>query len=337
MEQQPPYFISSLEGSSLSQNYLAFVSRNPLVSLSTFSFIIQKFTHRHLRIRFPLSHPSHILPRTHISLLSFRRWSLSPKNIDPTSHYLRHSCGNRLTNGSQWQRGFRSNGSTKFFFQFDSRLYHPIRISDAHSYLQISWQSTKNPENNLNSKWGTSQKYIIWCLSVSDFSDSLRCVSSFKEKDSQGNDWKLSSLRDWHSAGNFFHVDGLEQYQKILQKIHLLQGLDWINVRSLLYCNAYGLHCLPHCQVRIVNIFLFSKKPLFSNGLLDKKTPMNIKSFIGYILAGIGLGLGGMLFDSFLLTVPSSEIRIAVFWGVPCIFSIKAVQVLSLRSELPPV
>jgi len=64
---------------------------------------------------------------------------------------------------------------------------------------------------------------------------------------------------------------------------------------------------------------------------------MNIKSFIGYILAGIGLGLGGMLFDSFLLTVPSSEIRIAVFWGVPCIFSIKAVQVLSLRSELPPV
>jgi hypothetical protein len=35
------------------------------------------------------------------------------------------------------------------------------------------------------------------------------------------------------------------------------------------------------------------------------------------------------------LTVPSSEIRIAVFWGVPCIFSIKAVQVLSEKSELP--
>jgi len=80
---------------------------------------------------------------------------------------------------------------------------------------------------------------------------------------------------------------------------------------------------------------ILSKKPLFSNSLHDQKKPLTFKNFLGYILAGIGFGLGGMVFESFLLTIPSSEIRIAVFWGVPCIFCIKAVQVLSERSELP--
>ena len=81
----------------------------------------------------------------------------------------------------------------------------------------------------------------------------------------------------------------------------------------------------------------FSKKPLFSNELVDRKMTLSWKRMLGYALAGIGFGLGGMLFESFLLTVPSSEIRIAVFWGVPCIFSLKAVQVLSEKSELQPI
>lgn len=82
--------------------------------------------------------------------------------------------------------------------------------------------------------------------------------------------------------------------------------MDWINVCCLFDRYAYGLHYLPYRKIRIVLILIFSKKPLFSNSLIDKKIPMTFKSFIGYILAGIGLGLGGMLFDSFLLTVPSS-------------------------------
>ena len=63
--------------------------------------------------------------------------------------------------------------------------------------------------------------------------------------------------------------------------------------------------------------------------LSDRKSPLKVKALIGYILAGIGFGMGGLLFESFLLTLPSAEIRIAVFWCVPCIFSMKAVQVLS--------
>ena len=110
--------------------------------------------------------------------------------------------------------------------------------------------------------------------------------------------------------------------------------MDRLNDCCLPHRNLHPGCFLPCCQIRIVNIFLLSKKPLFSNALCDKKAPLTYKNFIGYILAGIGFGLGGMLFESFLLTVPSSEIRIAVFWGVPCIFSIKAVQVLFDQS--PP-
>lgn len=38
------------------------------------------------------------------------------------------------------------------------------------------------------------------------------------------------------------------------------------------------------------------KKPLFSNALVDKKCSLTFKNFLGYILAGIGFGLGGMIF-----------------------------------------
>lgn len=58
----------------------------------------------------------------------------------------------------------------------------------------------------------------------------------------------------------------------------------------------YGLYLCPY----------FSKKPLFSNELVDRKMTLSWKRMLGYALAGIGFGLGGMLFESFLLTVPSS-------------------------------
>jgi len=64
---------------------------------------------------------------------------------------------------------------------------------------------------------------------------------------------------------------------------------------------------------------------------------LSLKCLFGHILVGLGFGMGGLLFESFLLTVPSSEIRIAVFWGLPCVFAMKSVQVLSQKSELPPV
>ena len=52
------------------------------------------------------------------------------------------------------------------------------------------------------------------------------------------------------------------------------------------------------------------------------------------MIAGIGFGLGGLMFQSFLLTIPSSQIRIAVFWGLPCIFAMKATQVLAEGSTI---
>ena len=85
----------------------------------------------------------------------------------------------------------------------------------------------------------------------------------------------------------------------------------------------------PDCEIWIVIFCLFSKKPLFSNQLQDKPLLINFKCWLGHILAGVGFGIGGLIFDSFLLTVPSSEIRIAVFWGLPCVFAMKATQVLS--------
>lgn len=82
--------------------------------------------------------------------------------------------------------------------------------------------------------------------------------------------------------------------------------MDWRNDNRILHCYLYRGFYLPHCQVWIVISFLFSKKPLFSTALIDKKSPFTFKAFLGYVLAGIGFGLGGMIFESFLLTVPSS-------------------------------
>jgi hypothetical protein len=64
---------------------------------------------------------------------------------------------------------------------------------------------------------------------------------------------------------------------------------------------------------------------------------LSFKCLLGHILIGLGFGMGGLLFESFLLTIPSSEIRVAVFWGLPCVFAMKSVQVLSQKSELLPV
>lgn len=78
---------------------------------------------------------------------------------------------------------------------------------------------------------------------------------------------------------------------------------------------------------------LCSKKPLFSNELQDKKAQISVKMLAADVLYGVGFGLGGLIFESFLLTVPSSELRMLVFWGLPCIFAMKGVQVLSDRSS----
>lgn len=113
--------------------------------------------------------------------------------------------------------------------------------------------------------------------------------------------------------------------------------MDWRSPHIFLRFNISILICPSYSEIWIVIFGLFSKKPLFSNELLDKKLNLKLKCWFGHLLAGIGFGIGGLIFDSFLLTVPSSEIRIAVFWGLPCIFAMKATQVLSEKSELPPV
>jgi hypothetical protein len=100
-------------------------------------------------------------------------------------------------------------------------------------------------------------------------------------------------------------------------------------------CFIYLLNRLCYCQIWIVIIKLYSKKPLFFNELQDKKSKITGKLLIGSILVGVGFGLGGLLFESFLLTVPLSSLRIIIFWGLPYIFSMKAAQVISERSELP--
>lgn len=105
--------------------------------------------------------------------------------------------------------------------------------------------------------------------------------------------------------------------------------MDWINDRSLFRRISSLWIRLHACQIRVVLMILYSKKPLFYNELQDKKYRFSIKSIIGHAIVGLGFGLGGLFFHSFLLTVPSSEIRIAVFWGLPCIFAMKATQVIS--------
>jgi hypothetical protein len=141
-----------------------------------------------------------------------------------------------------------------------------------------------------------------------------------------------SALPDWSHFGLLPDAHRLEQYPENLPSIQLLRNMDWRNACRFRSCGLPGRLRLPYRPIRLVHIPPFSKKPLFSNELLDKSASLTLKAFIGYVLTGVGFGLGGMLFDSFLLTVPSSEIRLAVFWGVPCIFSMKAVQVLSSKS-----
>ena len=79
-----------------------------------------------------------------------------------------------------------------------------------------------------------------------------------------------------------------------------------------------------------------SRKPLFSNELLDRKRKHSFRVVFGYALVGIGFGMDGLLFESFLLTVPSASLRTIVFWGLPCLFSMKAVQVMSEKKPSPP-
>ena len=57
---------------------------------------------------------------------------------------------------------------------------------------------------------------------------------------------------------------------------------------------------------------------------------------MGYALVGTGFGMGGLLFESFLLTAPSASLRTIVFWGLPFLFSMKAVQVMSEKKASPP-
>ena len=67
----------------------------------------------------------------------------------------------------------------------------------------------------------------------------------------------------------------------------------------------------------------------------DRKAKITWGLFLGAVLVGVGFGMGGLVFESFLLTVPTSALRIVIFWGLPYIFAMKAVQVMSERSQLP--
>lgn len=46
------------------------------------------------------------------------------------------------------------------------------------------------------------------------------------------------------------------------------------------------------CKISII----LSKKPLFSNELMDRKTKLSWKLLFGSVLVGLGFGLGGLLF-----------------------------------------
>lgn len=52
-------------------------------------------------------------------------------------------------------------------------------------------------------------------------------------------------------------------------------------------------------------------------------------------MVGLGFGLGGVVFETFLLTIPSPNLRVVAFWGLPCAFGMKVIQVLNERSNLP--
>jgi len=95
------------------------------------------------------------------------------------------------------------------------------------------------------------------------------------------------------------------------------------------YFNVCFCFYLFNSKIRFVNMKLFSKKPLFSNNLIDEKGTVTLKLLIGSILLGVGWGLSGICFEGFLLTIPSSSLRFIIFWGLPCIFTMKAAQVLT--------
>jgi hypothetical protein len=71
------------------------------------------------------------------------------------------------------------------------------------------------------------------------------------------------------------------------------------------------------------------KKPLLGNKFKDRPVHLNLMSVIGQAVMGLGFGLGGLIFQSFLLTIPSAGIRTIVFWAIPCVCSMKATQMVS--------
>lgn len=131
-----------------------------------------------------------------------------------------------------------------------------------------------------------------------------------------------------------FRLQPNSKIPKLLQVHQEVDRRDSCGIRSGL---LYLLHRVCHRQVWIVSVLLFSKKPLFSNELQnnDKASKITARLLFGLILVGLGFGLGGLCFESFLLTVPSSSLRIIIFWGLPYIFSMKAALVISERSQLP--
>jgi len=72
----------------------------------------------------------------------------------------------------------------------------------------------------------------------------------------------------------------------------------------------------------------FRKKPLFNTEISPQKDKIRLNLFLGTIIYGVGLGLGGLDPITVLLQLPLESIKIAFYWGISCILGMKAAHKL---------
>jgi uncharacterized membrane protein YedE/YeeE len=84
-----------------------------------------------------------------------------------------------------------------------------------------------------------------------------------------------------------------------------------------------------------VNLILFRGKPFLKDQLSDKRGNLDWKLLIGSFMFGLGWGIGGLCPGPFLLLIPQSDLRIAVFWGLSFIIGTKLTQLLNSSKVTP--
>lgn len=100
--------------------------KDPKCTSLSLSDHFPQLLHHHFRVRLPLRHPPHLLPRTHHSVLPLRRRGLPQQNLHPPPHHFRHPRGTRFSAGIAGQGGVWSHGGAYFQSQQPSVFPDPL-------------------------------------------------------------------------------------------------------------------------------------------------------------------------------------------------------------------